>query len=356
MAKKPYMPFYIGDWKKDPEAQSLDLEHKGLLLELLFTMWECEERGKLLINNQVFHSKNARKMFGISSKKYQKMTEKLVKCGALSIDEETGCLMSRRIVKDEKIKVIRSDSGKKGGNPSLKKNLLDEDLVKQNLSNGDNQNPDNDIDNDIEVKSLTKKEDWKIEKQEAFEKRWKEYPGTSDGRKAAQRSWNASIKTHKDIEKYDVALDNYLEKIRRERNNGFKNKQLKIGSTWFNNWKDWIPGEAPPPTEAMEPPVPLAQRVPGAPELESLWSSALERIKAKIGPEWFEQWFSGTYPHHRENGTLTIAVPSQITRKCLIENYQGLIESNLELVSGEPILVDFYIDSTVYAGEEPVNY
>lgn len=62
---------------------------------------------------------------------------------------------------------------------------------------------------------------------------WDKYPN-KDGRKSAERSFNASILTEQDYKDIGVALDNYLKSEPVAK--GF----IKNGSTWFNNWRDWI--------------------------------------------------------------------------------------------------------------------
>lgn len=62
---------------------------------------------------------------------------------------------------------------------------------------------------------------------------WQQYPN-KDGKKAAHRYFESSVKTERDKEDIKKALANYLqsEKVKK----GF----IKNGSTWFNNWRDWI--------------------------------------------------------------------------------------------------------------------
>src|SRR3990167_3543528 len=55
MSKKhdlPYLPFYVGDWKKDPAVAVLTREQKMIWFEMLMLMWESEERGYLTINKK----------------------------------------------------------------------------------------------------------------------------------------------------------------------------------------------------------------------------------------------------------------------------------------------------------------
>ena len=71
----------------------------------------------------------------------------------------------------------------------------------------------------------------------------------------------------------------------------------------------------------------------------------MEKIEESILPDSYATWFSHTYPRNLEDGLITIAVPNQFYRKCLIENYRELIETTLKSISEEPLLVDFCVDS-----------
>ena len=85
---------------------------------------------------------------------------------------------------------------------------------------------------------------------------------------------------------------------------------------------------------------------------EALWKKCLEKIEEQILPESYSTWFSPTYPRTFDGGLMTIAVPNQFYRKCLIENYRDLIETSLKSVTEKPILVDFCIESEKIAQTE----
>ena len=85
---------------------------------------------------------------------------------------------------------------------------------------------------------------------------------------------------------------------------------------------------------------------------ETIWKKCLEKIEESILPDSYDTWFSPTYPRTLEDGLITIAVPNQFYRKCMIENYRELIESTLKAVANERILVDFCIESEKIAQKE----
>lgn len=66
-----------------------------------------------------------------------------------------------------------------------------------------------------------------------FEELWKAYPN-KDGKKESVRHFRASVKTEKDVCEIKKALLNYINC------DTVKRGYIKKGSTWFNNWRDWI--------------------------------------------------------------------------------------------------------------------
>jgi len=69
--------------------------------------------------------------------------------------------------------------------------------------------------------------------QSHFEVLWKKYPKPI-GKKKALKSFNASVKSQKDLDSIRIALENYLSSKRVS--DGF----IQNGATWFNNWADWV--------------------------------------------------------------------------------------------------------------------
>lgn len=72
-----------------------------------------------------------------------------------------------------------------------------------------------------------------------FEEIWRRYPRRK-GRKAALRHFASSVKTPEDLAAINLALSNYLNSTT------VAAGYVQHGSTWFNNWRDWIePDEVP---------------------------------------------------------------------------------------------------------------
>lgn len=66
-----------------------------------------------------------------------------------------------------------------------------------------------------------------------FEALWGRYP-SKDGKKAAERHFLATVHDVEDLRRITQALDRYLASDR------VRNGYVKNGSTWFNNWPDWV--------------------------------------------------------------------------------------------------------------------
>lgn len=76
-----------------------------------------------------------------------------------------------------------------------------------------------------------------------FESIWLKYP-KRDGKKDAMRHFKASVKTEQDWNDINKALQNYIKSEPVQK--GF----IKNGSTWFNNWRDWVISPITKPTES----------------------------------------------------------------------------------------------------------
>lgn len=66
-----------------------------------------------------------------------------------------------------------------------------------------------------------------------FEDVWSKYPN-KDGRKEALKAFLKSVQTERGLDRIQAALTNYLGSDRVQK--GY----IKNGSTWFNNWTDWV--------------------------------------------------------------------------------------------------------------------
>lgn len=129
--KRPSFQFYPADWRKDPALSACSLAARGLWIELMCVAHEGDNYGHLSINGRPMTPAQVARMVGESPAVVAKLLKELEDAGVFSRDEQ-GCIYSRRMVKDERIRNVRADSGRLGGNPNL---------VKQKVKQNDKQNP-----------------------------------------------------------------------------------------------------------------------------------------------------------------------------------------------------------------------
>lgn len=80
-----------------------------------------------------------------------------------------------------------------------------------------------------------------------FASLWERYPKKL-GKSSAQRHFNASVKTEEDYESLNKAINNFLA----SRIALGDPQYIPHGSTWFNNWRDWIDYQEPKTQKTAE--------------------------------------------------------------------------------------------------------
>lgn len=147
--KRPSWQFYPGDWMKDPGLRSVSSGARGIWIDMLCLMFECDRKGFLLVNGKPASLEMIARMTGNSTDDASRYLTELETSGVFSrtshgIDGD-GCIFSRRMVRDEANKKAWANNGKNGGNPNLKKRgdlvgNLDNPDPNQNGQGGVNQN------------------------------------------------------------------------------------------------------------------------------------------------------------------------------------------------------------------------
>lgn len=148
MSKKPYMPFYIGDYKKDITVQSLNRYERNIWLDLMCLMWESSERGCLTINGKPMSHEAIARAIGEDNQNFKICLSKILDNGCFDVRED-GAIFSRRMVRESEISVKRAISGSQGGNPNLLKQNSSKPSSKTQASS--DIDIDNVIDNELEI-------------------------------------------------------------------------------------------------------------------------------------------------------------------------------------------------------------
>lgn len=118
--KRPSFQFYPSDWLRDTSLRSCSIEARGLWMDMLCYMHDGQPYGYLKVNHKVIHKVNLASMTGLTLEVAGRLLQELSEAGVYSIDE-SGCIYSRRMVKDEQIRSKRAAGGVLGGNPVLSK-------------------------------------------------------------------------------------------------------------------------------------------------------------------------------------------------------------------------------------------
>lgn len=124
--KRPAFQFYPSDWRKDPALSACSMAARGLWIELMCIAHESDNYGHLEINGKAMTAPQLARMVGESPTVVSKLVLELDGAGVFSRTQE-GVIYSRRMVSDERIRNVRAEAGRLGGNPNLvkqKDNLL----------------------------------------------------------------------------------------------------------------------------------------------------------------------------------------------------------------------------------------
>jgi hypothetical protein len=118
MAVLPWLKFFPGDWQRDTALRSCPVAARGLWIEMLMVMHQAEPYGHLVVNGKPIQPAVLARMVGASAKEVRHWLSKLEAAGVF--DREGNVIVSRRMVRDERIRRLRAEGGKLGGNPALK--------------------------------------------------------------------------------------------------------------------------------------------------------------------------------------------------------------------------------------------
>ena len=136
--KRPSFQFYPADWRKDPAHSACSLAARGLWIELMCIAHEGDNYGHLSINGKPMTTQQVARMVGESPTTVVKLMTELEDANVFSRGED-GSIYSRRMVKDERIRNVRADAGRLGGNPNLLKQK-DKQIKKQEVEQTAEQN------------------------------------------------------------------------------------------------------------------------------------------------------------------------------------------------------------------------
>jgi len=118
--KAPAFQFYPADWLTDPSLRLCSAETRGVWIDLLCFMFLSSEPGYLIVNGHILDANWIQKFSNLNPKRFKKVFQELTSFGILKRDEH-GRFYNKRMIEDERLRRMRRDVGKLGGNPKLKK-------------------------------------------------------------------------------------------------------------------------------------------------------------------------------------------------------------------------------------------
>ena len=123
--KRPSFQFYPSDWLRDTALRSCSAGARGLWIDMICFMHEGNPYGYLKVGDKVILADNLCRMVGEPLDVVEGWLHELQVASVFDVDN--GVICSRRMIRDEELRVKRAEGGKLGGNPKLK------DSVKVNL-------------------------------------------------------------------------------------------------------------------------------------------------------------------------------------------------------------------------------
>jgi len=94
------MQWYTGDWLKDPGVRSVSLAARGLWIDMLSLMFECDRKGYLSLSGKPMSADHLARMVGASTDEVSRLLTELETSGVFSRTDD-GMIFNRRMVRDE---------------------------------------------------------------------------------------------------------------------------------------------------------------------------------------------------------------------------------------------------------------
>src|SRR5687767_5388312 len=124
MSSVPYLKWFPSDWLSDERLRLISFAARGLWMDMLCLMAKNVRRGFLEVNGGVKPTlAQLAKLTGGSESEIAPLLDEILAAGVCSVEEGSGILYSRRIVRDTSAYNQAVSYGSRGGNPSLKKRL-----------------------------------------------------------------------------------------------------------------------------------------------------------------------------------------------------------------------------------------
>jgi len=81
--------------------------------------------------------------------------------------------------------------------------------------------------------------------------------------------------------------------------------------------------------------------------LKSLWESAQNEIRERVGKSSYETWFSAVQASEKGPATLVVETPDDFFKSWIVEHYQSLLEEVLGKLAGSPVALEVSVNPQV---------
>ena len=149
--KMPWFKFFPNDWLSDKNLKRCSHAAKGVWMDMLCLMFDCDERGVLATAGIAWSDDDvACAIGGDKSDTLLRIMELLDK--GVAKRNANGAILSARVVRDERLRVARSRSGALGGKSTYESGLLKQNskqVSKQSCSKPPSKHSSNTLTSDI---------------------------------------------------------------------------------------------------------------------------------------------------------------------------------------------------------------
>lgn len=231
MAKLPFFPFYPNDWIID--TRKLSPMARGVWIDILAIAWNEPERGVYERSHEMAANELTLKYCGVEPQhiseecfdddrglpicQYHHIWDEIAHVATVTLSHEKVTVKSRRMMRFDtarKHNAIRQSRHRSNAQSNAAVTVQTSEVRSQKSDNYKDNTP-------------------LYPPKGGFDLIWNRYPNRT-GKKAAERHYAASVKTMNDFDQLQAALHNYLQSER------VRNGYIQNGSTWFNNWRDWV--------------------------------------------------------------------------------------------------------------------
>ena len=277
MARKlPWFKFHPSLWRTEPNLCRCSKAAKGVWMDMLCLMFECEDRGVLSTGGEPWSDDEIAEAVGGDTAANLACLRELLRKGVASRNP-SGAIYNRRMARNEDIGRKRSESGKKGG---AKTQAKAKQNGKQKSSNGEC---------NLSILSLlgfSSKEEMRT----AFDDWWSIWPSKTQ-KVAARKAYEKALQR---IVDENLAGDEKPPDWLLERTQAFARSDKAKGdfcpypATWLNQGRyeddprEWGDDRTPPP--AASPPPPKWQQLE-----DKMIGDAKAAKKAGKSPDWVQQ-------------------------------------------------------------------